>query len=536
MSALGASALAMGASAASAIVGTGTATARGSVFADERGDGVRRAGARGIAGVVVSNGRDVVLTDGDGKWALSVAQGEHVFVVEPSGWQTSGSARAFAYLHQPAGTPLRAGLRHDGVTATGAMPGCIDFGLKRVGHAGTFEALLFADTQAANAQELDYVRRLVLQSTAETRADFAISHGDVMGDDLSLIPEYLDILKQSRLRWHHCPGNHDMNLDAVDPGFAFESWKQHIGPTHYAFEYGDATFIVLNNVEYFGAGSVGPSGRGYQGRVGARQLRFVENILSNVPQERLVVLSMHIPLESFDAPHSSADTTVDRAALMRLLMGRPHTVSFAGHSHTTEHHYLGAAYGFAGPGLHHHHVLTAASGSWWSGPKDDRGIPVADSRDGSPKGFHVLSVEGSGYTTRFVSFDATADSAMRAMLIRDEGSHAGRRTLIVNVFDGGPNTTVTCDFESGPTVSLSRTAMADPYVKSLFAQHRSICKPWVKASSSSHVWVWVLPQGADADRRATIRVKDEMGRSFARSISLDVIQSKGSAASPISAG
>ena len=47
-------------------------------------------------------------------------------------------------------------------------------------------------------------------------------------------------------------------------------------------------------------------------------------------------------------------------------------------------------------------MLTALSGSWWSGPYDHRGVAAADSRDGTPNGFHILSVDGVNYTTRFV--------------------------------------------------------------------------------------------------------------------------------------
>ena len=77
-------------------------------------------------------------------------------------------------------------------------------------------------------------------------------------------------------------------------------------------------------------------------------------------------------------------------------------MSFAGHTHTTEHHYFGAADGWNGAEPHHHHVLTALSGSWWSGPFDHRGVAAADSRDGTPNGFHILSIDGASYATRFV--------------------------------------------------------------------------------------------------------------------------------------
>ena len=49
------------------------AVARGMVFEDRSGTGKRREGDPGIAGVLVSNGRDVTATDADGRWTLPVA-------------------------------------------------------------------------------------------------------------------------------------------------------------------------------------------------------------------------------------------------------------------------------------------------------------------------------------------------------------------------------------------------------------------------------------------------------------------------------
>ena len=150
-----------------------------------------------------------------------------------------------------------------------------------------------------------------------------------MADDLTLFPEYLRILNETGIAWHHCPGNHDMNFDAPDSRHAFETWKRFIGPTSYAFQYAGATFILLNNVEYFGCDNKLQGGRAYRGRIGNDQLRFIDNVLRNVPQNDLIVVSMHIPLQSFDNPDGAADTTIDRTALLRLLSHRPYSVSFA---------------------------------------------------------------------------------------------------------------------------------------------------------------------------------------------------------------
>src|SRR5205807_3959384 len=96
-----------------------------------------------------------------------------------------------------------------------------------------------------------------------------------------------------------------------------------------------------------------------------------------------------------------ANNLTNLKEFLALFDGRRFTVSFSGHTHTTEHHYLGAAEGWSGPEPHHHHVLTAVSGSWWSGPYDHRGVACADSRDGSPNGFHILEIDGTSYKTRF---------------------------------------------------------------------------------------------------------------------------------------
>ena len=139
----------------------------------------------------------------------------------------------------------------------------------------------------------------------------------------------------------------------------------------------------------------------YEGRLDEAQLEFVRNVLAHTPDDTLIVAVMHIPIRTFSAP-SRWQNLVNKDALFELFEGRRYTVSFSGHTHTTEHHYFDAADGWNGAAPHHHHVLTALSGSWWSGPFDHRGVASADSRDGTPNGFHILSIDGDAYTTRFV--------------------------------------------------------------------------------------------------------------------------------------
>lgn len=535
MAAGGASALALSTGLG---LGKPAAIANGVVFDDRGGTGRRRPGDRGIANVMVSNGRDVVLTDEDGRWRLPLAEGDSVFVVKPAHWSTParGALPQFTYLHHPSGTPSDVDYRHGGVDPTGPLPHSIDFPLSRQPEAAQFEALLLADTQPENGTELGYLRDDIIAGTLGCGAAFAINHGDIVFDDLALYPRYLAMLGATGIPWHHCPGNHDLNSEARDDRTSRETWKRVFGPRNYAFQHASTSFIILDNVHYFGYNPGKPRSGQYCGLIGEQQLAFVRNVLAHLPTDRLVVLSMHIPLTTYQDPTNPSDNTADRLALLDLLAGRPHSVSFSGHMHLSEHHYLTARGGRSEP--HHHQVLAAASGGWWGGPRDRRGIPFADSPDGSPNGYHVLSVDGSRYTTRFLAASGKSAQGLRAV-VQGPDRHTlsalsdapipaaalGDCRLIVNVFDGGPKTEVTCEIQgrSAARIVMQRTAMPDPFFADLCERYASLQKPWVKPVPSSHLWTAPLcPSLAPGAHRLTLRTVDEYGRELTSHMMLEV--------------
>ena len=538
-----------GATALALAGGTGFArrpnVASGTVFEDRSGTGKRQPTDRGIAGVLVSNGRDVTVTDADGRWRLSVADGDSLFVIKPSHWATPVRACGvphFSYEHAPQGSPPDH--RYPGIDPTGELPTSVDFALVRREESARFDAILLSDTQPENDVELGYLRDEVMAGLIGSPAAFAINHGDVVADDLSLYPRYLQLTGATGITWHHCPGNHDANTDAADDGSSRETWKRFFGPRHYAFQYAETTFVLLDNVYHFGRG-MSSNGASYVGRVGEHQLRFVRNLLAHINREQLVVVSMHIPLVSHQDSSSPSDCTIDRRALLELLSGHRHTVSFAGHMHTTQHHYLGSEEGFAGPDPHHHHVLTAASGSWWCGPRDRNGTPCADSIDGTPNGFHLLSVEGNNYTTRLVPAFSKSSSQIRVMV---DGPHrriaAHRQSsmpirlvddceIIANVFDGGPRTSCTCEIIGSGTgpLPMHRTLARDPFINELFARQGAVRKPWVEAASSTHLWKTPVPAGLKSGAYSVrVRAVDEYGRQHVANTVLEIAATGASAA------
>jgi hypothetical protein len=496
-----------------------------------------------LAGVLVSNGREIARTDDQGRYRLPLAGDGAIFVIKPPGYALpcdTDNVPRHSYIHQPGGTPAEIGLRYRGLAPTGPLPASVDFALTRVDEPTDFDVLLFTDPQPETRFELDHVRDTAVARAMAIPAAFGLTTGDVLFDDLSLYGRSNRIVGRIGLPWYSLPGNHDLNMQAPDARYSRETWKRVFGSPTYAFRQGRAWFVMLDNVEWLGP-PVPVGGNTYRGIIGARGLTFLRNLLTEVPRDDLIVLAMHIPLFTDSAPDDPHRITTDRAALLDLLAGR-RVLSLAGHTHTTEHHYPAEG--------HHHHVLTAVSGSWWSGPDTRTGIPSADSRDGTPNGFHVLSVRGADYTTRYVPAQGQPDETMRLLfeselragapeVVRATRPMQGLRppvpqdalpdtTLVVNVFDGGPRTELSYRIDDRSPAAMARTRRPDPFVTELFERYPETRKSWVRAIPSSHIWTARLPDDlAPGAHRVTVSGTDEYGRPIRGCAVLEILGERG---------
>ncbi len=493
-----------------------TPTVSGRVTISDDGRAPAPGRQRGLPGVLVSNGVDVVATDADGHYRMSPGDSGHIFVIKPAGYA----------LKSDIGTMLP---RHYIDIEEGRS---FDFFLTKDADPKSFDAILMADPQPENHRHLDFIRDGALPQLARTGAAFGLALGDLVGDELGLLRRYNAIVGQTGIPWWNAGGNHDLELSAANHRDARAPFRAAYGPATYAFEQGEALFIVLDNVCYGGARHHGGDGR-YRGRIGARQLSFIRNLLAHVPREKLIVLCMHIPLRTEWNPQSVSDNTDDADALLRLLAGR-RAISFAGHMHAAEHVYLPAAMN-GDRAEHHHQILAALSGSWWSGPYDHRGRPVAMGVDGAPPGFHVLQVDGAEYATHFVPL-AQPQQRMRVVLSRcapcaTSGAYvidgpAGKADLpcelVVNVFDGGARTKVRYRLPGGEWQAMARSRRADPFVVDLFADSKVFRHAWVKPEPCEHLWCAPLNLRSPGLHRMDIEVFDEFGHTIRETQALEL--------------
>ena len=399
--------------------GAGNETIVGYVFEDVNHTGTFDASDRGIAGVLVTNGRDWVRTDADGAYEIAVRADMDLSIVQPSGWRVPTDARMipqFFYIHKEGGTGYD--MRFGGLPDTGPAPAQVNFPLTREGAAGdSFTCAILGDAQTYSNEQIGYFRDGVgadLRDAGLTESDCIIPIGDVVGDDLGLLDRLLEIVALAGAPQWPVIGNHDIDFDATANADKGNSWRRIVGPTYYAFEQGNVLFVMLDNVVYpCGAEDVA-RGRthcdgdrpSYNGRLTETQLTWLEELIAETPEDRLIVLSTHIPFVSFVDATSGQHQTDEITRVYEMLEGRE-ALSLSGHTHTIENHAPGELFeGWteqvgAGPLPFRHIVAGAASGAWFQGDFSIEGIPMALQRLGAPAGYLHLTFDGPAYTEQY---------------------------------------------------------------------------------------------------------------------------------------
>ncbi|QPH54150.1 calcineurin-like phosphoesterase C-terminal domain-containing protein [Pontivivens ytuae] len=410
------------------VPGEGGETARGTVFLDENRNSVFDEGEQGIAGVQVSNGREVVLSGDDGSYALPAYEDMNLFITKPADYAVPVDevmVPQFNYVHKIAGSP---DLRYGGIAPTGPLPAEVNFPLieDEVGEA--FSCLVFGDAQPYSNREIGYVRDTagrMLANRDNDGTECLIFEGDVMGDDLSLYPRFKQIISVGETPQYFVAGNHDLDFDAEDDQHSFDTFRREWGPEYYSFDIGNVHFVVLDNVRYpcngvddhpFCDPAEDPD---YNGVIHDRQLTWLENDLANVPEDKLIVINTHIPLVTFTDNEAQKHQTDNLDELYAILGERP-ALGLSGHTHTTEQiliddHYEGWEENTGtGPAQFHQIVTGGLSGSWWIGDLNDDGIPHGTQRLGSPRGYYRIDFNGSDYTDTYLTFTGDESEQMHA--------------------------------------------------------------------------------------------------------------------------
>ena len=468
--------------------------ARGVVFHDVGGSGgFDPAVDRPLPGVAVSNGRDVVLTDDNGRYELPVRPPTAVFVIKPRGWAVPVDALQiprFYYLHMPEGA---GGARYAGHEPTPPLPESVDFALQPQDEPDRFQVLVFGDTQPRNETEVDYIARDALAEVVGIDAAFGVTLGDVVFDDLTLFDPLNEAIATVGIPWRNVLGNHDIDFTADTDVDARGAYYRTYGPSYYAFTWGPAHFIVLDNVRWI----VDGDRRYYRTGLGEDQLEFLRNELSRIPEEQPVFLMTHIPWVDSTAWVDEAH----RQEVFDLLSARSHAVTLAAHTHQHYHRWIGAEDGWPGDRAHHLVSVGTPGGAWWTGAPDEYGIPHAMMFDGTPTGYAMLQIDGSQWKLRWQASRRPADFQMHLDAPQSvRADQASEALVVANIFNALPDARVQMRVgPSGPWQTMQRTVRTDPVRLAAVRREQALGEvPWrplgPTSHTSPHIWQATLGQ------------------------------------------
>lgn len=422
-------------------------TAKGYVFDDINGNSIMDTGEKGLSGICVSNGTDVVQTDADGKWELPVTDDTGLFVIKPADYSVplnKNMIPQYYYLHKPKGSTE---LEKGGIEPTGELPESINFPLVYNEEPSKFSALFFGDTQASSPVEVNYINHDVVEELIGTDAKFGVGLGDIVGHDLDLFAGISEGIAQIGIPWHYIFGNHDNDRDAKVNKDRDDTFERYFGPSTFAFEYGQVVFVGFNDVYFDSTGK-------YKPYYLPSQVEFLKNYLQYVPKDKLIVLMMHIPIFR---PENKED-------IFSILQERPYTFSISGHVHDQLNVFVDSTNGWYGDKPHHHLINATVCGSWWSGQIDEVGIPHATMNDGAPNGYSIITFDGNQYSVRFKAARRPDNYQMNVYAPNKvDLSSIDTIKILVNVFAGSEKSLVEMKVgKNGKWQKMKKVRVVDP--------------------------------------------------------------------------
>lgn len=443
-----------------------------------------QSGGKGIGGVVVTDGLDAVVTSGDGTYTLiSSGYQRFVYISLPSGYSVPVSNKGIAEFYK-AISPDK----------NGVMNAVFEL------HKDNFSDnehtfFVLADPQTLDNEDMNYLHTqtipdlLAFIKSNSGRKMFGLSCGDIMFDNLSLYPAYIDAVSKTGIPFFQVFGNHDATNNVKSDDASVTTYEDYFGPEYYSFTMGEIHYVVLDDIFWYGGG--------YLGYLTDKQLHWLKKDLSFVEKGKTVVVFLHIPpyheqhLRDKQKSTSNAEVITNRQLLYAELEGYKAYI-IAGHMHVSE---------YLRDGNVDIHICGAACGAWWTGPICN---------DGTPNGYSVYTVKGSDLSWLYKSTGMGSEKQMR--IYRPGSELNNSNELIANIWAYSQGWQVSL-YENGmKNGSFERRNGFDPLSVKLHSgpdlpqKHK-----WVDPVATDHLFYW-KPQSKNA--KLLLEAIDPWGRIY----------------------
>lgn len=366
-----------------------------------------------------------------------------------------------------------------------------DGGGNRQSRGRVLRVALVGDPQVDDSTEMGYARRSVYRELRGRRdLDMCIFLGDLVNDNMSLLPESVGVVDSLPYQCFMVPGNHDRDVyhgpkSSMHRQRDLSTWRKAVGYVDTSFVRGNVRFVLMNNVR--------PSDSGMTDYVGGftdRQKHWLDSVLNRgVGETRgrkpsrvcgspaLTILATHIPFSQMKGRDSVLALIPD---ISRLLFVSGHT------------HFVSRDDSI--PEL----IAGAACGSWWRGVRDADGIPYALQSCGAPRGYFIADIHRDGtYDLSYKCIGRPASEQLSAWAVPNDSTGRSYR-LYINIFGGSSDGVVRISWLGRKTYSCERSLMAAPEVEQVIRLNASRSRDYRKAhrdefiplrrKPSPHLW------------------------------------------------
>ena len=350
---------------------------------------------------------------------------------------------------------------------------------------------LVGDPQVDDSTEMGYARRSVYRELRWRRdLDMCIFLGDLVNDNMSLLPKSVGVVDSLPYQCLMVPGNHDRDVyhgpkSSMHRQRDLSTWRKVVGYVDTSFVRGNVRFVLMNNVRHSDSGMTD-----YVGGFTDRQKHWLDSVLNRgVGETRgrkpsrvggtpaLTILATHIPFSQMKGRDSVLALIPD---ISRLLFVSGHT------------HFVSRDDSI--PEL----IAGAACGSWWRGVRDSDGIPYALQSCGAPRGYFIADIHRDGtYDLSYKCIGRPASEQLSAWAVPNDSTGRSYR-LYINVFGGSSDGVVRISGLGHKTYSCERSLMAAPEVEQVIRLNASRSRDYRKAhrdefiplrrKPSPHLW------------------------------------------------
>lgn len=366
-----------------------------------------------------------------------------------------------------------------------------DGGVNRRTGGRVLRVALVGDPQVDDSTEMSYARRSVYRELRGRRdLDMCIFLGDLVNDNMSLLPESVGVVDSLPYQCFMVPGNHDRDVYRGPKLSTYRrrdlsTWRKAVGYVDTSFVRGNVRFVLMNNVR--------PSDSGMTDYVGGfteRQKHWLDSVLNRGVGETRGRKPSHVggaPALTILATHIPFSRMKGRDSVLALIPDTSRLLFVSGHTHFVSRN-----------DSLRELIAGAACGSWWRGVRDSDGIPYALQSCGSPRGYFVADIHRDGtYDLSYKCIGRPASDQLSAWAVPNDSTGRSYR-LYINVFGGSSDGVVRISGLGHKTYSCDRSLMAAPEVEQVIRLNASQSRDYRKAhrdefiplrrKPSPHLW------------------------------------------------